>query len=150
MGSNQPKTPARTGSRRDRRGRGLRGPLSLPGPLTPDGVPGIPTAAADFDAVVLGVIDRIRARVGDRIDSIEFAVEDHPLLPDDWQRAVPYASSVPEHTGTRARVVVFRRPILTHSAGEADLAALVLDTLIDELAELWAMVPDDIDPRTAD
>lgn len=125
----------------------MRGPLSLPGPLTPDGVPGVPTAAADFDAVVLGVIDRIRSRVGGRIDTTEFAVEDHPLLPDDWQRPVPYASSVPEQPGARARVVVFRRPLLTHSVGEADLAALILDTIVGELAELWDMDPDDIDPR---
>src|SRR5699024_5329930 len=109
MGSNQPGTPPRGGPRRDRRGRGMRGPLSLPGPFTPDGVPGIPPAAADFDSIVLGVIDRIRARVGDRIDAVEFAVEDHPLLPDDWRRPVPYASSMPDRADERARIVVFRR-----------------------------------------
>lgn len=119
----------------------------MPGPFTPNGVPGIPTAAADFDAIVLGVIDRLRSRVGDRVDAVDYAVEDYPLLPDDWQRPVPYASSVPEHSGARARVVLFRRPILTHASGESDLAALLLDTVVGELAELWDADPDDIDPR---
>ena len=126
----------------------MRGPLALPSPLTPDGVPGMPSPAQDFDSVVLAAVDRIRAHLPERIDTVDFAVEDHPLLPDDWQRPVPYASSVAEHAGTQARVVVFRRPVLTHAEDEADLAALVLDTLVTELAELWAMDPDDVDPRS--
>lgn len=147
MGSNRARTTARAGARRDRRGRGLRGPLALPGPLTPNGIPGVPSAAQDFDALVLGAVDRVRSRLPERIDDVEFAVEDHPLLPDDWVRPVPYASGTPERPETRARVVVFRRPILTHADDDADLAALILDAIVTELADLWGVDPDDIDPR---
>lgn len=125
----------------------MRGPLALPGPLTPNGVPGIPTAAQDFDAIVLAAVDRVRVRLPERVDAIEFAVEDHPLLADDWERPVPFGSSTPEHAGAHARVILFRRPILTHTDGEAGLAALVLDTLVAELAELFDIDPDEIDPR---
>ncbi|UYM04040.1 metallopeptidase family protein [Solicola gregarius] len=138
--------PARSGRRRDRRGRGTRGPLALPGPLAPDGVPAQRSPAEEFDDLVLAVVDRLRTRFPERVDAVEFAVEDHPLLPEEWVRHVPYASSVPEGPDTRARVVVFRRPLLTHSEDATDLADLLLDTLIEELAVLWGVDPDDLDP----
>lgn len=125
----------------------MRGPLALPGPLTPDGIPGVPSVAQDFDTLVLSVLDQVRAQHPESIDGIELAVEDHPLLPDDWQRRVPYASSVPADTDDRARVVLFRRPILTHAEGDAEIASIVLDTIVTEVAELSGIDPDDLDPR---
>lgn len=147
MATNRRPMDVRRGARRDRRGRGQRGPVALPGPLTPSGVPGAPTSARRFDALVLRAVNRTRERFPERVDAIEFAVEDHPLLPDDWAQPVPYASGTPVGPGVRARVVVFRRPILTHADGAADLETLVLDAIVAELAELWDADPGAVDPR---
>src|SRR5690606_13881123 len=47
----------RTGDRRDRRGRGLRGPLALAGPYTPHGVPVGGRADQRFDELLLAIVD---------------------------------------------------------------------------------------------
>jgi hypothetical protein len=42
---------------------------------------------------------------------VEFAVEETPLVPDDWDAAtVPLASLVRGSGGTPTRLVLFRRP----------------------------------------
>ena len=137
----------RPGRRRDRRGRGMRGPLALSSPLAPSGVPAQRSPSVEFDELVLAVVERLRRKFPERIDAVDFAVEDHPILPDEWVRPVPYASSVAEGPDTPARVVVFRRPLLTHCADASDLAELVLATIVEELAVVWDLDPDDIDPQ---
>ncbi len=132
---------------RDRRGRGMRGPALLPGR------PGRPPDRSDrerFDALVLSLVAELEERWHDRLGLVEYAVEDAPQIPDDWDpHTVPLSSLIPGSGGTPTRIVLFRRPIERRSETRADLAALVLTVLVEQVAELLGLAPEDVDPRYA-
>ena len=44
-------------------------------------------------------------------------------------------------------MVVYRLPVLQRARGRAETAALVLDVLVEEVADLLGRDPDEIDPR---
>jgi predicted Zn-dependent protease with MMP-like domain len=125
----------------------MRGRPVLPGPLTPRGVP-LPLSARDrFDATVLDVVSALEERWADELRAVEFVVEETPVLPDDWAAAtVPLASVVPAEGPRPTRLVLFRRPIELRSETSADLGALVLTVLVEQVAELLGRAPEEIDP----
>lgn len=142
-----PPVGRRTGSRRDRRGRGIRGPAVLPGPLSPRGVPLTRTPRELFDGVVLAVVRRLEERWHDQLGLLELGVEETPLVPDDWGAPdVPLASLVRGHGAAPTRVVLFRRPIELRSESRADLEALVHTVLVEQVSELLGIPPEDVDP----
>ena len=57
--------------RRDRHGRGSRGPL------LPPTLPGWRTRAERFDELMLSAVQRLERHVGPELDGVEFAVIDH-------------------------------------------------------------------------
>jgi hypothetical protein len=131
--------------RRDRRGRGLRGPLA------PPDSPHSRTRAEAFNDLVLDAVERLELRWRRELAAVEFAVE-----------AVPGAAAVPETTtapggvplsrlhhggaGRNARIVLYRRPIEARAKGRADLAILVQDLIVEQVADLLGMTPEAIDP----
>jgi predicted Zn-dependent protease with MMP-like domain len=120
----------------------------LPGPLTPRGVPGDRTRRADFDTLVLSAVHDIEHRWQHELGLVEFAVEEAPLVPDDWDAdTVPLASLVRGSGGRPTRLVLFRRPIELRCEDRADLAALVLTVLVEQVSELLGRPPEEIDPR---
>ncbi|MFD1825542.1 MULTISPECIES: metallopeptidase family protein [Mumia] len=135
----------RGGRRRDRRGRGFRGPVALPGPLTPSGIPVGWDRRAQFDTAVLGAVARLRPRHAAALELLDVAVEDVPVLPRRWRDEVPLGTVVPDRE--RPRVVLFRQPVQHRVESRADLDDLVLSVLVDQLATLWRCDPDDLDPR---
>lgn len=139
-----PSNPRRVGSRRDRRGRGLRGPLA------PAGVPLAATRAERFDDLVLDVVEHLERRAPDRIRDVEFAVEDVPTL-EEWDREwVPLARSYPATAAGPARLVVYRRPVEGRADGLRELEELVHDVVVEELAELLGVEPEELDPDVGD
>lgn len=133
---------------RDRRGRGSRGPAVLPGPLTPKGAPPRRTRRDRFDALVLDVVESLERRWSQELGLVEFGVEETPLVPSDWAAAtVPLASIVPGTGAEHTRLVVFRRPIEQRAETAADLSALVLTVLVEQVSELLGRPPEEIDPR---
>ena len=130
---------------RDRRGRGMRGPAVLP---DRPGEPMLPTARERFDDLVLDVVADIERRWADRLGLVEYAVEDAPQIPDDWASGtVPLSSLIRGSGGKPTRLVLFRRPIEHRSESRADLEALVLTVLVEQVAELLGVDPADVDPR---
>jgi predicted Zn-dependent protease with MMP-like domain len=124
----------------------MRGPAVLPGPLTPRGVPDR-TPREVFDAIVLGVVERLDERWHDELGLIEFAVEETPLVPDDWATdTVPLASLVPGGHGAPTRLVLFRKPIELRCETRTDLTALVQTVLVEQVSELLGIPPEEIDP----
>lgn len=120
----------------------------LPGPLSPRGVPRERSRRADFDALVLAVVHDLEARWHAELGLIEFAVEETPLVPDDWEAdTVPLASLVPGSGGKPTRLVLFRRPIELRAEGRAELSAMVLTVLVEQMSELLGRPPEEIDPR---
>ena len=123
----------------------MRGPLVLPGPLTPRGCPIAVTRAQRFDRLVLAEVERVEARVGDDLSDVEFGVEDTPQVPEQLRgQPVPLAALVPRSADTPPRIVLFRRPIELRAEGQTELVALVRDILAEQVADLLGRDPDDI------
>src|SRR6185312_3591107 len=78
--------------RRDRHGRGLRGPL------LPAALPGARTRSELFDDLVLDAVEHLEHRWSDQLRNVEFAVEDVPpvdALPADGADPAGLAGEVP-------------------------------------------------------
>ena len=131
--------------RRDRRGRGLRGRL------VPPHVPLSQTKAERFDELVLDAVEHLEERWADELAKLEFAVEDVPPPDSVADDVIPLSRMLPGVTaadGTRQppRLVVYRRPVEARAIDQADLADLVLDVVVNELARHLGVDPDTIDP----
>nr|WP_242425098.1 metallopeptidase family protein [Frankia sp. EI5c] len=130
--------------RRDRRGRGMRGTL-----LPPD-VPAYATRSERFDDLVLDAVEHLDHRWSAELADVEFAVEDVPpvSVTDD---SVPLASYQPAsgkgRSATPQRIVVYRRPLEARAVIPEDLAELVLDAIIHQVAEMMDVDPAVIDPE---
>jgi predicted Zn-dependent protease with MMP-like domain len=123
----------------------MRGPGVLP---RQPGVPELPTSRERFDELVLDVVTDIDRRWSDRLGLVEYAVEDAPRIPDDWDSPHVPLSSLVRGTGARpTRLVLFRRPIEHRCETRADLAAMVLTVLVEQVAELLGIDAEDVDPR---
>ncbi|WP_309232695.1 metallopeptidase family protein [Actinotalea sp. JY-7885] len=138
-----PAGPVVAARRRDRRGRGLRGPLM------PMNLPGYRTRAERFDEHVLAAVERIERRWSAQLEGTEFAVEDVPPSgPAPWEHGgVPLGRCFPADAGLPSRIVVYRRPLETRAVDEADLMDLVRDVLVEQVAHLLARTPEDVDPE---
>lgn len=145
--------------RRDRHGRGLRGPL------TPAGSPLQRSRAERFDDLVLQAVAQLEQRWESELAGVEFAVEEVPavdepaleLLTDDLD-PVPLARldpawpdvGDPARPARPARIVLYRRPLLARADGEDELGELVLDVVVEEFARLLGLDPQAIDPGYPD
>jgi predicted Zn-dependent protease with MMP-like domain len=135
--------PAPTGRRRDRHGRGLRGPL------IPRDVPAWRTRAELFDDRVLDAVEGLEQRWGKELEGVEFAVEDVPPSdPAPWEHGeVPLGRFFPAQSALPPRVVVYRRPVETRAPEDRDVASLVNDVVVEQVAHLLGLTPEQVDPR---
>ncbi|MEI5672377.1 MULTISPECIES: metallopeptidase family protein [unclassified Nocardioides] len=130
---------------RDRRGRGMRGPGVRP---EHPGTPALRTKRERFDDLVLGIVTEVDGRWQDRLGLVEYAVEDAPQVPDDWDTGtVPLSSLVRGTGGAPTRLVLFRRPIEHRCETRGDLEALVLTLVVEQVAELLGIDASEVDPR---
>lgn len=127
------------------RRRERRGPLALPGPLSPSSVPVHRSPREEFDALVQRILDPLEKHFAAEPDPVEVVVEDVPLLPPDWDEEVPL--STVSQTADLARVVLYRRPLSEGCTTRDDLEDRVWDVVLHRLAEVWQVSPDDLDPR---
>ena len=143
-------SPTAPRSGRDRRGRGLRGPAALGHPDV--GRPPRPRSRREsFDQLVLDVVTDLDERWSDRLGLVEYAVEDTPQLPDDWDAGtVPLSSLVRGSGATPTRLVVFRRPLEHRAADRLELEAMVLTVVVEQVAELLGIPPSAVDSRYPD
>jgi hypothetical protein len=136
------KVPSRA-RRRDRHGRGLRGPL------TPPQIPVSRTRAERFDDVVRDEVHRVTGRWRRELAGIEFTVEEVPPVEPwaDGADPVPLSRMQPAAAGRPPRIVVYRRPVEARGgADERDLAVLVRDVIVEEVADLLGLSPESVDP----
>ena len=132
--------------RRDRRGRGLRGPL------LPTTAPAYRTRAERFDDLVLDSVDELERRWSRQLEGTEFAVEDVPPSgPAPWEHGgVPLGRYFPADAGLPNRIVVYRRPLESRAVDALDLADLVHDVVVEQVAHLLGRAPEDVDPGYSD
>lgn len=123
----------------------MRGPGVLP---AEPGRPATPSARDRFDALALALVTEIDGRWSDRLGLVEYAVEDAPQIPDDWDPGTVPLSSLVRGTGaTPTRLVLFRRPIEHRAETRAELEALLLTVVVEQVAELLGIDAELVDPR---
>lgn len=136
--------PRRT--RRNRHGRGLRGPLAWPP------VPVMTTRAMRFDDLVVEAAERIERAWGRPLPEFELGVEEVPPSdPAPWEHEeVPLGRLFAAQGRDPARIVIYRRPVETRADGPADLGELVAEVVTEQVAALLGVSPEDLDPRFDD
>ncbi|MBE9376363.1 metallopeptidase family protein [Saccharopolyspora sp. HNM0983] len=142
--------------RRDRRGRGLRGPLY------PSSVPVSRSRSERFDALVLEALEPIEQRWHAELTELDVAVDEVPevgatapekvVWDDDVvvDANVPLARLVPagvDRRGlpTRPRIVLYRRPLEARARDGADMADLLHDVLVEQIATYLGLDPGVVD-----
>ncbi|QGK71295.1 exonuclease [Allosaccharopolyspora coralli] len=143
-------------ARRDRRGRGPRGPLY------PASVPVSRSRSQRFDARVLDALEPIEQRWHTELTQLDVAVDDVPEVPRTgpdglvWDEDVVVDANVPlarlipagvDRRGlpTRARIVLYRRPLEARARDGADMADLLHDVLVEQVAAYLGLDPDVIE-----
>jgi predicted Zn-dependent protease with MMP-like domain len=128
--------------RRDRHGRGLRGPLA------PSEVPISLTRSEKFDDVVREEVQRIALQWQSELEGVEFAVEDVPEVEPGTMTVPLSALRRVSVGGTQTpRIVIFRRPVEARGGDDdRDLAKLVRELVVEEVAGLLGISPDQVDP----
>jgi predicted Zn-dependent protease with MMP-like domain len=115
-------------------------------------VPLARTRAERFDDLVLDAVEHLEERWAARLEGVEFAVEDVPPVDDtirldSWEHdPVPLGRTVPRQGDVPPRVVVYRRPLEARAIDREDLAALVHDVVVEQVADLLGMTPEEVDP----
>lgn len=133
--------------RRDRHGRGLRGPIALPNPLTGAPVPHRPRRAALFVQVVHSAVARVQDDCPRALAGIEIGIEDVPSGEGPWARErVPLAAAISGVPGRHGQVVLYRRPLERRARTKAGLRILVFRTLVEQLSAVTGIPPAEIDP----
>jgi hypothetical protein len=140
-----------------RRGREMRGPL------LPPTVPGWRSRAERFDMTVLESYEPIERRWRKRLIELDVAVDEIPRIapkdPDSVQwppevvadgpialaRLIPAGVDV-RGNPTRARIVLFRKPIERRAKDSVDLGDLLHEILVAQVATYLGVEPSVIDP----
>lgn len=135
----------RPGRMRSRRGRGHRGPIALPGPLSASSVPVHRTPRERFDLLVASILAALDKHFAAEPEAVDVVVEDVPLLPESWDQPIPHGALV--RSGAGSRVLLYRLPMTQRCGTPEDLEDLVWAVLLQHLAQAWDVSPDDIDPR---
>jgi hypothetical protein len=146
---------------RSRRGRELRGPL------LPPTVPGWRSRAELFDMAVLEAYEPIERRWQDRVSTLDIAVDEIPRIspkdPENVQwppeviadgpialaRLIPAGVDV-RGNATRARIVLFRKPIERRAKDAIELSELLREILVAQVATYLGVEPSVIDPTIED
>jgi len=154
-------------SRSSRRGGGARGDSrrgrEMRGPLLPQSVPGWRSRAERFDMAVLEAYEPIERHWKQQLAGLDVAVDEIPRIapkdPDSVQwppevvadgpialaRLIPAGVDV-RGDSTRARIVLFRKPIERRARGSVDLTDLLHEILVAQVATYLGVEPSVIDP----
>lgn len=148
-------------SRSSRRGRETRGPL------LPPTVPGWRSRAERFDMAVLEAYEPIERRWQQRLSALDVAVDEIPRItardPDSVQwpaeviadGPIPLARLIPAGVDvrgnpTRARILLFRKPIEQRVNDSQELSELLHEILVAQVATYLDVEPSVIDPTIDD
>ena len=105
---------------------------------------------------MLDAVERVESRLDDGLDRVEFGVEDVPPVADAespvWDGDVladgdiPLSRVIPAAGSALPRVVLYRRPVEARATDPADLGDLVFDIVVEQVARLLGLDPDELDP----
>ena len=119
--------------RRDRHGRGLRGPLAGPNPLVsrPARPPRPSTPSEAFADAVHAAVERVARQCPEAVVDIAFGIEEVPGPELAWSgRQVPLALAVEATEDRPSQLVVYRRPLEHRASSRRGLQQLVYRQLM--------------------
>ena len=137
------------------------------GSLLPPTVPGWRSRSEKFDMAMLEVYEPIERRWHDRVSTLDVAVDEIPRIspkdPDSVQwppevvadgpialaRLIPAGVDI-RGNPTRARIVLFRKPIERRAKDTDELADLLHEVLVAQVATYLGVEPSVIDPSLDD
>jgi hypothetical protein len=138
--------------RRDRHGRGLRGPLAQPNSLTPRIAqpPRRASKAEFFNDAVQAALERIGRQCPEALFGITVGIEDVPPVDGGWAtHRVPLAAALEGTAERPAQVVIYRRPLEHRAMTRRGLRILVYRTIVEQLSAVTGRSVDEIDPDGA-
>ena len=112
------------------------------------------TRAELFDELVLDTVESLEQRYARELAGVEFAVEDVPpdlnvydsdVLEDGEVPLARLLPGRPGRAGMPPRIVLYRRPLEYRAMDREDLADLVHDVIIEQVANLLGVDPDDLE-----
>lgn len=126
--------------------------------MFPASLPAAATRSERFDALVIEMLEPIEARWREELDKLDVAVDDVPDVRTPATKAdgvlhdgsVPLSRLVPagvDRAGvpTRARIVLYRRPLEARAKDPGELADLVHDVLVEQVAAYLGLDPEAIE-----
>lgn len=125
------------------------------GRLVPPTVPLARSRAQQFDDLVLDAVEELEQRWGPDLEGVEFAVEDVPPDLAEFDADVLDDGRVPlarllaaggRTNRTPPRIVLYRRPLEARALDREDLADLVHDVVVEQIARLLGKDADEVDP----
>lgn len=135
--------PSRSDARRrDRHGRGLRGPV------IPMIMPAWRTRSDKFDDVIAWEILMYREHLGERLDRYDVGVLDVPTHdPAPWEDGVPLARFFPFERPARihGRLIFYRMPILRAAQRNPFPRWVIHEVVTSQIATVLDESPEDID-----
>ncbi|MFD8691095.1 metallopeptidase family protein [Streptomyces sp. NPDC059651] len=123
--------------RRDRHGRGMRGPVA------PPQVPLSASRADSFRDLVQDSVERLERR-WPQLAEVDFVVLD---VPGTVEETVPLGSALSAEKERPAQIVVYRRPVEIRTKNRDERALLVHEVVVEQVAELLGLSPESVDPR---
>ncbi|MER6120566.1 metallopeptidase family protein [Streptomyces sp. A0642] len=123
--------------RRDRHGRGMRGPVA------PPQVPLSASRADSFRDLVQDSVERLERR-WPQLAEVDFVVLD---VPGTAEETVPLGSAVSAEKERPAQIVIYRRPVEIRTKNRDERALLVHEVVVEQVAELLGLSPESVDPR---
>ncbi|MCX5140658.1 MULTISPECIES: metallopeptidase family protein [unclassified Streptomyces] len=123
--------------RRDRHGRGMRGPVA------PPQVPLSASRADSFRDLVQDSVERLERR-WPQLAEVDFVVLD---VPGTAEETVPLGVALPAQKERPAQIVVYRRPVEIRTKNRDERAMLVHEVVVEQVAELLGLSPESVDPR---
>jgi predicted Zn-dependent protease with MMP-like domain len=119
----------------------------------PATAPAARTRAEVFDDLVLDVVEGLERHWAKELSGVEFAVEEVPDEVNVYESdvledgQVPLARLLPGRPGRHGvppRIVLYRRPLEFRAGDRDDLADLVHDVIIEQVANLLGVDPDEL------
>ena len=135
---------------RDRRGRGIRGPVA------PRRVPLAVSPADRFDRIASEAVEHVERRWREQLANVEFAVDLVPSSELDPANpamdgaiesgGVLLAQIMPGKARTPTHIVLYRKPIELRARSVDDLEDLLHDIVVQVIANYLGLEPEIVDP----
>ncbi|WP_406386552.1 metallopeptidase family protein [Streptomyces sp. NBC_01618] len=123
--------------RRDRHGRGMRGPVA------PPQVPLSVSRSESFRDLVQDSVERLERR-WPQLAEVDFMVLDVPATQEE---TVPLGRAVSAKKDRPAQIVIYRRPVEIRTKNRDERALLVHEVVVEQVADLLGLSPESVDPR---